>query len=188
SGHVRGPIEVLDAMDRREFLRGTLVAGMTFAVAVASKALAGPFSQPLRSGSLGATGSRASGATGSSAGGSSGSTGAGGAGTSSGARTITTLDRLPVGQAIGFTAPGVGPAVLVRLANDTVVAYSRICTHAGCLVGYDTNNRILICPCHGAEFDPAHDATPIAGPAPTALQRINVVIDQRSRKVILPAQ
>ncbi len=78
--------------------------------------------------------------------------------------------------------------MLVRLANDSVVAYSRVCTHAGCLVGYDSSNHILICPCHGAEFDPAHGATPIAGPAPSALQRINVVLDQQTRKVILPAQ
>jgi thiosulfate dehydrogenase (quinone) large subunit len=183
TGHVRGPIEIIDSMDRREFLRGALVAGLTFAVAIAAKAIAGPLTPTL------GTGRRAGGAQAQGGGASGAGTGASGAtgGSSVAGRTITTLDRLPVGQAIGFTAPGVGPAVLVRLANDTVVAYSRVCTHAGCLVGYDSSNRILICPCHGAEFDPARGAAPIAGPAPTALQRINVVIDQSTRKVILPA-
>ncbi len=181
NGRVRGPLEVLDTMDRRQFLRGGVVAGLSIGVAAASKALAGP----VTSTALG--GSQAQGGPTGASGGASGSTGSGRS-PSVGGRTITTLDRLPVGKAIGFTAPGVGAAVLVRLATDNVVAYSRTCTHAGCLVGYDSSKRILICPCHGAEFDPARGAMPIAGPAPTALQMIPVVVDPRSRKVILPAQ
>ncbi|MEP6759673.1 MAG: Rieske 2Fe-2S domain-containing protein [Actinomycetota bacterium] len=187
NGGVRGPLEVLDTMDRRQFLRGGVVAGLSIGVAAASKALAGPITSTAVGGTQ-AQG-RPAGATGNPSGstGASGSTGSGHS-PSVGGRTITTLDRLPVGKAIGFTAPGVGAAVLVRLATDNVVAYSRICTHAGCLVGYDSSNRILFCPCHGAEFDPARGAMPIAGPAPTALQMIPVVVDPRSRKVILPAQ
>ena len=102
-------------------------------------------------------------------------------------RTITTLDQLPIGEAIGFTAPAVGAAVLVRLGADEVVAYSRTCTHAGCLVGYDSSNRILVCPCHGAEFDPAHGAEAIAGPTSTALPAVDVVVDPNTRSIILPS-
>ena len=178
-GHVPGPVEVIDRMDRRQFLRGGVVAGLTIAVAATAKAFALPLASTTTSDGLQAQGG-ASGSTGS-----TGPTGTTGNGSPTG-RTITTLDRLPVGKAIGFTAPGVGAAVLVRLANDRVVAYSRTCTHAGCLVGYDTSNRILFCPCHGAEFDPARGAEPIAGPAPTALQMIKVEIDPNTRKVILP--
>ncbi|HTG48319.1 MAG TPA: Rieske 2Fe-2S domain-containing protein [Actinomycetota bacterium] len=99
---------------------------------------------------------------------------------------LTTLAQLPVGRAVGFEAPGVGPAVLLRLSNDQVLAYSRICTHAGCVVGYDPGARLLVCPCHGAEFDPARGAEPVAGPASSPLQRINVVVDGTGR-VLLPA-
>lgn len=176
NGRVLGPVEVLDRMDRRQFLRGTVIAGLTLGLAAASKAFAAPFAHSTIGGRR-AQGGSATGATGS---GSSGSPSVGG-------RTITTLDRLPVGKAIGFMAPGVGAAVLVRLATDQVVAYSRTCTHAGCLVGYDASNRILFCPCHGAEFDPARGAAPIAGPTSTALQMIPVVVDPRTRKVVLPA-
>ena len=56
-------------------------------------------------------------------------------------RSAHDLDALPVGRAVGFTDPRVGPAVLLRLANDQVVAYSRACTHEGCLVGYDQSSR-----------------------------------------------
>ena len=73
-------------------------------------------------------------------------------------------------------------------ARSGFTAPSRTCTHAGCLVGYDPSNRILFCPCHGAEFDPARGAAPIAGPAPTALESIPVVVDAQTRDVVLPAQ
>jgi thiosulfate dehydrogenase [quinone] large subunit len=98
-------------------------------------------------------------------------------------KVVTGLNRVPVGQAVGFTAPGGDPAVLVRLGQQKVVAFSRVCTHAGCLVGYDAQSRILYCPCHGAEFDPARGARPVAGPAPTALPRVPVAI--RGGKVVL---
>ena len=98
---------------------------------------------------------------------------------------LTTLDQLPVGRAVGFQAPGVGSAVLLRLANDRVLAYSRICTHAGCLVGYDSSAQLLICPCHGAEFDPSRGAEPIAGPASSPLEAVRVIVDSSGR-VVLP--
>jgi thiosulfate dehydrogenase (quinone) large subunit len=102
-------------------------------------------------------------------------------------KTIASLDRMQIGEAIGFQAPGVGPAVLVRTAERSAVAYSRICTHAGCLVGYDTSARLLVCPCHGAEFDPARRGAPVAGPTSVPLQQIRVVVDPSSGAVILPS-
>jgi thiosulfate dehydrogenase [quinone] large subunit len=99
---------------------------------------------------------------------------------------LVSLSDLAVGDALGFQDPTEGPAVLIRLGQDQVAAYSRTCTHAGCLVGFDPSSSILFCPCHGAEFDPSHGAVPIAGPAPTPLASINVVIDKSTDQVILP--
>ena len=102
--------------------------------------------------------------------------------------TIANLDSLRVGQALGFTAPGVGPAAVVRLANGSVVAYSRVCTHAGCLVGYSPSSQLFVCPCHGAEFDPGQQADPTPGsPTSTPLQMIRVVVDKATGDVILPS-
>jgi thiosulfate dehydrogenase [quinone] large subunit len=99
---------------------------------------------------------------------------------------LTTLSAMPVGRAIGFQDPSVGPAVLLRLANDEVLAYSRVCTHAGCLVGYNPSAQLLVCPCHGAEYDPAHGAQPVAGPTFQPLQKIKVVVDKATGDIILP--
>lgn len=177
-----------DAAMRRAMLRGGLVAGLAIALGGIANALAGPAGaassgiaaaggsdrasrQPARTAAPPPTGS-ASPSTAPSIPG----------------RTIANLDSLQVGQALGFTAPGVGPAAVVRLANDTVVAYSRVCTHAGCLVGYSQSSQLFVCPCHGAEFDPAQQADPTPGsPTSTPLQMIRVVVDKATGDVILPS-
>ena len=85
---------------------------------------------------------------------------------------IGSLTDIPVGQAGTFTTPSGRPAVAIRLGQRRVVAYSAVCTHAGCTVAYDDNSRLLACPCHGAEFDPARNAAAVAGPTSTPLAPI----------------
>ncbi|HEX9236910.1 MAG TPA: Rieske (2Fe-2S) protein, partial [Actinomycetota bacterium] len=97
---------------------------------------------------------------------------------------IAQLDKVPIGGAVGFDDPAQGPSVLVRLGRDRVAAFSRTCTHAGCLVDYDQAAGLLVCPCHGAEFDPAHGAEVVAGPAPTPLPEVPVVIDRSTGRVV----
>ena len=184
-GRVAGPIERIDGISRREFARGSLIAGVAVALGVATKALAAPASST----GLGALAdpTRRSAARSSASGSPATPTTAPSVAPATPGRVLTTLDALPVGRAVGFTDPQVGPAVLLRLANDQVVAYSRACTHEGCLVGYDQSSHILVCPCHGAEFDPAHQAAAIAGPTRTPLESIKVVVDRPTGDVILPA-
>jgi len=60
-------------------------------------------------------------------------------------------------------------------APDGYVAYSKICTHAGCPVGlYRASQHTLICPCHQSEFDVLHGAQPISGPAARALPQLPI--------------
>ena len=60
-------------------------------------------------------------------------------------------------------------------APDGYVAYSKICTHAGCPVGlYRASQHTLICPCHQSEFDVLRGAQPISGPAARALPQLPI--------------
>jgi quinol---cytochrome c reductase iron-sulfur subunit len=58
------------------------------------------------------------------------------------------------------------------------IAYSKICTHAGCPVGlYDAESHELFCPCHQSVFDVLDGARPTAGPATRALPQLPLELD-----------
>jgi ubiquinol-cytochrome c reductase iron-sulfur subunit len=58
------------------------------------------------------------------------------------------------------------------------VAYSKVCTHAGCPVGlYRAKEHLLLCPCHQSTFDVLHGAVPIFGPAARPLPQLPIEVD-----------
>jgi ubiquinol-cytochrome c reductase iron-sulfur subunit len=64
-------------------------------------------------------------------------------------------------------------------APDGVVAYSKICTHAGCPVGlYRAESHELLCPCHQSTFDVLNAAEPTFGPAARALPQLPLAVDE----------
>jgi ubiquinol-cytochrome c reductase iron-sulfur subunit len=61
---------------------------------------------------------------------------------------------------------------------DGIVAYSKICTHVGCPVGlYQTEEHLLLCPCHQSTFDVLDGARPVFGPAARSLPQLPLAID-----------
>jgi ubiquinol-cytochrome c reductase iron-sulfur subunit len=61
---------------------------------------------------------------------------------------------------------------------DGYVAYSKVCTHAGCPVGlYEQLTGLLLCPCHQSMFDVAKGAQPVFGPAPRPLPQLPLYVD-----------
>lgn len=98
-----------------------------------------------------------------------------GAADRAGFRQVGYLWQVPVGRGELFEQPASGiPAIVVRLAEDRVVAFEAICTHAKCVVGFDADRRLIVCACHGAEFDPGRGAAVVAGPAPRPLPPLKV--------------
>jgi ubiquinol-cytochrome c reductase iron-sulfur subunit len=58
------------------------------------------------------------------------------------------------------------------------LAYSKICTHAGCPVGlYQPADHVLLCPCHQASFDVLDAARPVFGPATRPLPQLPLDVD-----------
>lgn len=58
------------------------------------------------------------------------------------------------------------------------VAYSRVCTHAGCPVGmYEKTSHLLMCPCHQSTFAVLRAAQPTGGPAARALPQLPLYVD-----------
>jgi len=64
-------------------------------------------------------------------------------------------------------------------APEGCVAFSKICTHAGCPVGlYRAEARQLLCPCHQSTFDVTTGCTPVFGPAARPLPQLPMEIDE----------
>jgi len=58
------------------------------------------------------------------------------------------------------------------------VAFSKICTHAGCPVSlYEQETGRILCPCHQSQFLITKDATPVFGPAVRPLPQLPIELD-----------
>ena len=91
----------------------------------------------------------------------------------SGGSAIAQESEVAPGSAVTFKDGG-KDAVLIHLDDGDFVAYSAVCTHAGCTVAYQ--NAQLACPCHGSIFDAANGGEVVSGPAQTPLPKIPVEV------------
>jgi thiosulfate dehydrogenase (quinone) large subunit len=81
---------------------------------------------------------------------------------------------VPVGQAASFHDPATGdPSIVIQPSPGTFLAFDAVCPHAGCTVGYDPTAKVIICPCHGSQFNPSTRAVEV-GPATTGLKKLAI--------------
>jgi ubiquinol-cytochrome c reductase iron-sulfur subunit len=60
-----------------------------------------------------------------------------------------------------------------------LLAFSKVCTHAGCPVGlYQSDIHQLLCPCHQSSFDVLDGAKPVSGPAAWALPQLPLAVNE----------
>jgi len=100
-------------------------------------------------------------------------------------KLLANAANIPLNQSLALNDPTFGPIILIHLDNGQVVAYSSICTHAGCQVQFDPAGRDIACPCHGAVYDPYNNAQVVAGPAPYPLQKIPIQYDASTGNIYL---
>jgi nitrite reductase/ring-hydroxylating ferredoxin subunit len=94
-------------------------------------------------------------------------------------REIARLDDIPIGGSLVFEYPETHqPAVLVRLAESSLLAYGQKCTHLSCPVIPRIEEHRLHCPCHEGSFDLA-TGRPLAGPPRRPLTRITLEVRER---------
>jgi ubiquinol-cytochrome c reductase iron-sulfur subunit len=75
----------------------------------------------------------------------------------------------------GYAGDDASQVVLVRVP-ERLIAYSKVCTHAGCPVAiYRAKERQLVCPCHQSVFDALDGGRVLAGPAPRALPQLPII-------------
>ena len=84
---------------------------------------------------------------------------------------IARLDQVPPGSAYR-TRHGDDPLILVN-AGGKVTTFLAVCTHEGCPLGWNQNQHLIRCPCHGSAFDTAGKV--VNGPAQTPLTRLETI-------------
>lgn len=99
---------------------------------------------------------------------------------------IGQVSQIAPNSAVTFTIPSnQDPGVLVRTQGGNFVAFDATCTHAGCPVQYDPSSQLLICPCHGAAFDPTHNAAVVQGPTDTPLASVPITVNKTTGAITL---
>ena len=117
--------------------------------------------------------------------------------------SVVRAELLEVGSVVtAFPEGQVGPDHFTNMANDAImlvrveegrlrmpgerrawtprgfVAYSKVCTHAGCPVAlYREGPQQLMCPCHQSAFDVLDGGTVLFGPAARALPQLPISVD-----------
>jgi len=65
------------------------------------------------------------------------------------------------------------PYALIRIGSE-FRAFSKVCTHLGCIVDWKAKEGIFRCPCHNAVFDA--NGSVVSGPAPRPLPHLKVEV------------
>jgi thiosulfate dehydrogenase [quinone] large subunit len=167
--HPPAPGEAMTQSDARMTRRVLVaeIAGAGLVIAGISALLKGPYTGPTATARALSRGGKSAGSGGGNASqAGSGSTGGGGK-LPPGAVKLGPSSRLPSGQAATYTDPGDGsPDILIRDEAGNLKAFSAVCTHAGCTVGYDGSQ--IYCPCHGGTYS-AETGEVTGGPPPAPL-------------------
>lgn len=79
------------------------------------------------------------------------------------------------------------PGIIMKLPDGTYVAYDARCTHEGCRVGWDKVDNVLLCPCHGAAFDPTNHGAVLGGPTNQPLLELPILIDPKTGTISIKA-
>jgi cytochrome b6-f complex iron-sulfur subunit len=81
--------------------------------------------------------------------------------------------------------PGVGtatmflfgprPSLLIHHEDGSYSSFDAVCTHLGCTVRFEPENKRIHCPCHGGVYDMNTGAV-VSGPPPRALKSCKVEV------------
>jgi cytochrome b6-f complex iron-sulfur subunit len=81
---------------------------------------------------------------------------------------------IPSGEARNLIYGNI-PIIIINRPEKGFIAFSKVCTHLGCLVDYNEKKQLFLCPCHAGVFD--IEGNVISGPPPKAMTVIPLRIE-----------
>lgn len=67
------------------------------------------------------------------------------------------------------------PVMIINRPEKGFIAFSRTCTHLGCLIEFSRNSQKIVCPCHAGTYD--LDGMVESGPPPKPLTSVPLRIE-----------
>ena len=89
-------------------------------------------------------------------------------------KVMIPLKELPVGATKDLMVNDI-PSIIIHNQERGFIALSRVCTHLGCLVNFNKEKQIFICPCHGGRY--TIEGNVISGPPPRPLEKFPVQVE-----------
>jgi arsenite oxidase small subunit len=106
---------------------------------------------------------------------------------------VSNVSDLQTNNYVTFDYPLVGESnMIVKLGQQAeggvgpdgdIVAFSIVCQHLGCVVGYRANSAnapgpVGACPCHGSVYDLVNGGRVLGGPAPRNIPQVMLQLDE----------
>jgi len=89
-------------------------------------------------------------------------------------KVVIRKNEIPSGDARDFVYQNAA-AIVINRPDKGFIAFSRACTHLGCLVVFDKGRQKLQCPCHAGTYD--LEGNVVSGPPPKPLTPIPLKIE-----------
>ena len=93
---------------------------------------------------------------------------------------VTSVDNVPRGGAYR-TRYGDDPIIVVN-ADGEFRTFVAVCTHEGCPLGWNPNQRLIRCPCHGSAFDTRGHV--VNGPAKLPLTELETIVERGQLSIV----
>jgi Rieske Fe-S protein len=75
-----------------------------------------------------------------------------------------------------------GQKIFIVRDQEGFLSFSARCTHLGCLVVWNRDHRMFLCPCHGGKFDA--EGRNVEGPPPRPLDQLTLRLDENGFLVV----
>ncbi len=88
-------------------------------------------------------------------------------------RVASARQLTPLSSAVDFEYQDT-PCTLLQLQDGTYAGVSRVCTHLGCIITWESDNTRFFCPCHAGIFSPTGQV--LGGPPPRPLPTLKIAV------------
>jgi len=94
---------------------------------------------------------------------------------------VAAVDALPPGAGLRASLGGDDAAIVLNVGGR-IRAFRAVCTHEGCPLGWNAQQHLIRCPCHGGAYDT--EGRVVSGPPPAPLTELRTAVQRGAIYII----